>query len=243
MKCEQCGKEIPITNKHNVIVEGKSMTLCGKHYSQWVKYKKFLDKDPKSCFDANEYEITNEGTWIFCFNRQNEPSGKFLIDTEDLERVIAKKWRFWKGQYFTGNFKPITIYRFLMNPKENEVIDHINGNVWDNRKSNLRLTTQQNNLINKAIQNNNTSGIAGVSWDKTRGKWAVEIRFNGQRVHLSRWDNFEDAVYVRYIAELKLFKEFRSTRNDKKILEYVNKCNDKEKLQKYTYEKLNQYFS
>ena len=80
---------------------------------------------------------------------------------------------------------------------------------------------------------NNTSGVAGVSWDKERKKWAVEIRMNGIRCHLKRWDNINDAVYVRYYAELKLFKEFRCKNNDEKIFKYIVDCTRKEEIEKY----------
>lgn len=242
MKCNQCGKEIPLSNKHTVSINGKSVILCDKHYSQWIKYGKFLDDNQTTCFDANDFEISEEGVWVFCRNRQGEISGKFLIDREDLEKVIIKKWRFWKNQFFTGNYKPISIYRYLLQPKENEVVDHINGKVWDNRRCNLRITSQQNNLINKAMQINNKSGVAGVCWDKARKRWAVEIRLKYVRVHLGRYDRIEDAVWARYVAEIQVFKEYRSTRNDAKILEYISRCSNKEEIQLYVEEKLRSYF-
>ena len=243
MKCNQCGKDIPQSNRHSINYNGTSMIVCGKHYSQYIKYGKFLDEDPKTCFDANEYEITPDGVWIYCFNRNQEPSGKFLIDKEDLEKVLSRKWRFWKGQYYTGNYQPIQIHTFLLSLPEGMVVDHINGNRADNRRSNLRVVTQSKNLLNKAILSNNKSGIAGVSWDKSRKRWTAEIRMDGIKCYLGRYEKIEDAVYARYYAEIKLFKEFRSTRNDKKILEYVNNCNKKEKLEEYVIKRLQQKYS
>ena len=243
MKCNQCGKSIPATNQHSINYHGISMIVCGKHYSQYIKFGKFLDESQKTCFDSNEYEITKEGTWIYCFNRNNEPSGKFLIDTEDLEKVLTKKWRFWKGQYFTGNYQPIQIHTWLLSPPENMVVDHINGNRADNRKSNLRIVPQSKNLINKAILSNNKSGVAGVCWDKQRNKWISEIRMDGIKCYLGRYEKIEDAVYVRYTAELILFKEFRSTRNDNKILEYANNCKRQKELKNYVEKRLQEKYS
>lgn len=243
MKCNQCGKEIPKTNQQHIKYNGKSIVVCGKHYAQYLKHGKFLDADPRTCFDTNEYEIVDEGVWIYCLNRKNEPAGKFLIDREDLERVISKKWRFWKGRYFTGNFNPISIHVFLTNPKKNEVVDHIDGNPANNKKSNLRVTKQGKNVLNKALMRNNKSGIAGVSWDKERNKWIAEIRMDGIKCYLGRYTNIEDAVYVRYQAELKLFKEFRSTRNDQIILKYVEACSKKNQLDQYVDNRLHLKYS
>lgn len=242
MKCNQCGKEIPSTNKHQINYNGHSIVLCGKHYSQYIKYRKFLDSTQKTCFDSNEYEVIDNKAWIYCFNRQNQVSAKFCIDLEDLEKVLAKKWRYWKGRIFTGNFCPISITHFLLNPPANTVVDHIDNNPLNNCKSNLRIIEQKQNLLNKSIQKNNTSGIAGVSWDKERSKWSVEIRMNGIRCHLGRWKILNDAVYARYVAETKLFKEFRSKSNDKKIFKYIDDCQNKDFIDNYVDEKLHSKF-
>lgn len=243
MRCNQCGKEIPKTNTHSILYNGVHMILCGKHYSQYVKYGHFLDKDQKSIADYNEYELTPEGVWIYTFNRSGNPSGKFIIDFDDMVRVLSKKWRFWKGDYFTGNYCPITISRFIMDCQDQTyVVDHINGNRADNRRSNLRIVTQQDNLINKAILSNNTSEIAGVWFDKDRSKWVAEIRLGGIKCQLGRYNLKEDAVFARYYSELILFKEFRSTRNDQKIMKYVYICKNKESIINHIEPKLHQKY-
>lgn len=239
-QCEQCGKMVSKSNKFSINYNGKHMILCGKHYAQYQKNREFIDDFPRSNHDRNDYEITDEGVWINCYNRQNKFTDKFLIDLDDLERVKDHKWRCWKKRFFTGNFKPISIHTFLLNPKEGQVIDHINGNPADNRRCNLRITTQDKNCINKDLQSNNTSGVAGVSWDKARNRWAPEIAIKRKRCHLGRYQKFEDAVYARYIAELVIFDDFRSFRNDDKILNIIDNCNKKEDIDTYVVNKLYQ---
>lgn len=243
MKCNQCGKEIQSTNCFSINYNGESIKVCGKHYAQYRKHGHFLDNVQRTCFDLNEFEITDEGVWIYTFNRRQEPSGRFLIDIDDLDKVIVKKWRCWKGDYYTGNFRPIPIYRFLLETDENQVIDHINGNRSDNRRKNLRVCTQQQNLQNKALSSLNTSGVAGVSFDKQRKKWIAEIRFDYKKCFLGRYENIEDATFVRYYAETQLFKEFRSTRNDERILKLIEKCFRKEELKKYVDRRLLEKFN
>lgn len=192
----------------------------------------------RSMYDRNTYEITPDGVWIDCYNRKQEISGRFLIDEADLEKVIPYKWRYWQGRFFTGNYKPISIHQFLLGQQDGLVIDHINGNPADNRRCNLRVITQGNNVINKSLLNTNTSGVMGISWDKDRNRWAVEIHYHYKRCHLGRYVNFEDAVYVRYVAENALFGEFRPTRNEPIIFENIEKCSNKESLKNYTINKL-----
>lgn len=244
MKCNQCGKSIPATNQHAVFYNNIHMILCGKHYSQYVKYGHFLDASTKTCFDSNEYEITPEGVWIYTFNRQEEPSGKFMIDLDDLELVLTKKWRYSRGQYVTGNTTPTLIHRFLLQPKGiNEVVDHVNGDPTDNRRKNLRITIQQKNLLNKELLSNNTTGISGVWFDKNRHKWVVEIRLNNVKCFLGRYDERSDAAFVRWQAEIKLFKEFRSTRNDQILIPLAQTCENKEKLIRYVEQRLQEKYS
>ena len=243
MKCNQCGKTIPATNTHSINYNGIQMIVCGKHYSQYIKYGHFLDESPKSCFDSNEYEIVPEGVWIYTFNRKQEPSGKFLIDLDDLDTVIAKKWRFWKGNYMTGNQNPISISRFLMRPTECQIVDHINGDRTDNRRCNLRLTTQQNNLLNKAVLSNNTTGITGVWFRKDRSRWAAEIRMNGIKCFLGNYVEKADAAFARWYAEQKLFKEFRSNRNDEYLIALAQTCDRKEEIEKNIDNRLHSKYS
>lgn len=54
----------------------------------------------------------------------------------------------------------------------------------------------------------NTSGHKGVSWDKERKKWAVQIGFKGKNYHLGRYSNLKDAVKARKEAEEKIFGNF-----------------------------------
>lgn len=238
MNCDVCGKEIAISNQFHINYNGQRMIVCGKHYAQYIKYHKFLDSNPRSNAGMNDFETTKDGTYIFCYNRQNKPSGKFLIDTEDLDRVICKKWRCWKNSYFTGNFNPISITSYLLNPPVGCVVDHINGDTSDNRKMNLRVTTQNKNVLNKAVPSNNHSGIMGVWWDANRKRWDAEIKLDGIKCYLGRYKNIEDAVYARYIAETKLFKQYRSFRNNDVIFDYISKCNRKQDIENHVNKRL-----
>ena len=59
-------------------------------------------------------------------------------------------------------------------PEETEEVDHINGDKKDNRWSNLRLASHAENNQNKPLSTSkNTSGIKGVSFHKTTGRWQV----------------------------------------------------------------------
>ena len=83
-------------------------------------------------------------------------------------------------------------------------IDHINRVRDDNRISNLREVSQQCNSRNTGNPCDNTSGVKGVYFSKTRNKWQASIAVNQRRFFLGRYKNFDDAVLARFAAEVRL---------------------------------------
>lgn len=80
-------------------------------------------------------------------------------------------------------------------------IDHINGKRSDNRISNLRAVTRQENGRNQKRYSTNTSGVTGVYWFKQTQKWVAQIIVNGKNIHLGYFDCFLAASMVRLKAE------------------------------------------
>jgi hypothetical protein len=56
-----------------------------------------------------------------------------------------------------------------------DTIDHIDGDVTNNRLSNLRNTTQAENNRNASIRSDNKSGQQGVHWNEQRQKWVAVV--------------------------------------------------------------------
>jgi hypothetical protein len=89
-----------------------------------------------------------------------------------------------------------------------EILDHINGNVLDNRIENLREATNQQNQFNAKLRSDNTSGVKGVSWNKSKKKWWVRVRIGNTRTHIGYFDDLELADLVAIEARNKYYKEF-----------------------------------
>ena len=92
--------------------------------------------------------------------------------------------------YMTGEFP------------QNE-IDHINRIRDDNRFNNLREVSRSKNHMNMSIPSNNKSGVVGVYFHKQRGKYQSQIKINGKNIYLGIYDNFEEAVTARKLAEVE----------------------------------------
>lgn len=94
--------------------------------------------------------------------------------------------------------------------------DHINRNELDNRSCNLRPCTQQENLRNKSIRSDNTSGVTGVDWNKNKQKWRVRIyNGKGKEIVIGHFDNLDEATIARFEAEKQYYKEFSPRISDK----------------------------
>ena len=107
-----------------------------------------------------------------------------------------------------GKTKMVSMHRQLMDPPPHLLVDHRNGVSLDNRRSNLRLATQSQNMQNRAKKLNVSSKFIGVCFDKKRGKWKAQIKTGGENIFLGRFDNEEEAARVYNIAAKKYHGEF-----------------------------------
>ena len=112
----------------------------------------------------------------------NHKSGKTYIHIKiDHKMYQAHRLVF---LYMEGKFPP-------------EEVDHINGAGADNKWWNLRKATKSENMRNERQRDDNTSGVIGVDFDKSRGRWRGQIHNNeGKRIG-KRFTDFNDAVKWR----------------------------------------------
>lgn len=89
-----------------------------------------------------------------------------------------------------------------------EKVDHIHGNGLDNRRKELRLASNAENLQNRGAQSNSKSGIKGVKWDKRYQKWRAEICSKGNHYHLGYFADIDDAAKAYREAAERLHGEF-----------------------------------
>ena len=82
-----------------------------------------------------------------------------------------------------------------------DVIDHKDRDKTNNRWSNLRSVTDSANKHNWPMQNNNTSGVAGVWLHKQSGKWAAEIKVSGKKRYLGLFADINSAAAARAAAK------------------------------------------
>lgn len=159
--------------------------------------------------------ITKVGPFVLEFLPVNNTK-PVIIDADDFEKVKNLEWKVDtsnKGIVSTTRAfgdRPVRLSRIVLCcvKGNNFVVDHINRNIFDNRKCNLRKATFSQNNMNRSIQKNNSSGHAGVRWNKQRNVWNAQITINKRQIHLGCFIHLENAVKARKNAEKEYFKEF-----------------------------------
>lgn len=89
-----------------------------------------------------------------------------------------------------------------------ELVDHVNGDYEDNRKENLRLSDSSENGMNRGKNKNNTSGVKGVMFDKSRGKYTAVIVTRGKSKRVGRYKTKGLAAVAYAKASLRLHGKF-----------------------------------
>lgn len=149
----------------------------------------------------DDYEISN------LRNVRNVKTGRILKQSTDKRGY--NKIGLWK------NTKQTTLYlhrlladAFILNPNNKPLIDHINGNKTDNSIENLRWCTVSENMHNRTINGNNTSGCKGVCFSKRTKKWLAQIKLNNKTISIGYYDKLEDAVLARKTKASQIFGVF-----------------------------------
>ena len=121
-------------------------------------------------------------------NKQGKNKGKYfaLVDDEDYEKVSNYNWYYDRG--YASNNLIRKMHTFLMGYPKGMVVDHINHNKLDNRHSNLRICTHQQNQHNQKKCVRGSSTYKGIYWDKRKDKWAVQIQFNNKQYWIGYFD-------------------------------------------------------
>ncbi|MHC4546375.1 MAG: HNH endonuclease [Planctomycetota bacterium] len=88
------------------------------------------------------------------------------------------------------------------------LVDYINHNGLDNRKSNLWLCTNAQNCYNQRANANGTSKYKGVNWHKCSRKWSARIRCDGKFYNLGDFEDEMEAAMTYDKKVKELFGEF-----------------------------------
>jgi len=182
---------------------------------------------------AGELSIVKESDACECFRRRRlkpvrtvvtQPAdekiryipltrGRFtIVDAADYEWLGAHKWfaSLRKHTFYAcrnGGRTLLLMHRVIMEPPKGMVVDHINGNGLDNRRSNLRVCTNAQNVRNSRPKGS-TSRFKGVYHREDMRKWCARIYHAGRQVHLGNFEDERQAARAYDRKALELFGEY-----------------------------------
>ncbi len=121
------------------------------------------------------------------------------VDAADYEELSKYKWfatQVGNNVYAARNEKGRTIYmhRHLMKPPKGMVVDHIDHNGLNNRRSNLRVCTPEENWVNRKPRGG-SSQFVGVQ--RHKDKWQAGLTYRGEFFYLGLFEDEIEAARAR----------------------------------------------
>ena len=149
-----------------------------------------------------------------------------LVDNEDEDLFNQYKWHIndngyvvWHGK-IDGKKQTVRLHRLIAKPKKGLVVDHINRNKLDNRRSNLRCVTQAINCRNRSEVENAKGYYLSKSKISNIGKWVVDLRGI-----CNTFDTEEEAKKA-----VQQIKEGNFIKRKEIVHKYCQKCGDSKEL-------------
>lgn len=135
-----------------------------------------------------------------------------IVDDNDYARLAVHKWHLTSQGYaarFQGR-KVVLMHREILglgigDPRKG---DHRDGVGTNNARANLRIGTHADNQHNRRLDSRSRTGMKGVSFSSSRGKWQAIIGFRGARKFLGYFESPVEAYEFRCLAADLLHGEY-----------------------------------
>ena len=129
-------------------------------------------------------------------------------DNQPVTIYVTKGHRYARIKFDKREFKLHRIIFLYHHGYLPDIIDHINGDRYDNRIENLREANTYQNRQNSRIYSTSKSGVKNVYFDARSNKWRVSFSINGKRKNFGIYSDLEEAKQVATSMRNKYLKDF-----------------------------------
>jgi hypothetical protein len=160
---------------------------------------------------GNKYVVVGDSAGLILTGRSGCVRGLAIVDREDLALVCYTRWCLKKDSGYVTNRHGDRLSRVVMaeelSGKEHLFVDHIDHDLLNNRRENLRVCTNAQNSRNSKLSKCNKTGYKGV-YCLNRRSFRARIVVDYKTIHLGYFSNAGDAAKAYNEAALKYFGEF-----------------------------------